>query len=63
MMHEREKSDPNIVAGKPTNNAGLPAAEPVEPRAGTEGNAKARTGHSVGSACHRRSIAYDRPQG
>ena len=39
MMHEREKSDPNIVAGKPTNNAGLPAAEPVEPRAGTKGNA------------------------
>ena len=62
MMHEREKSDPVIGAGKPTNNAGLPAAEPVEPRAGTKGNT-ARTGHSVGSACHRRSIAYDRPQG
>ena len=39
MMHGREKSDPAIVATKPTNKAGQPAAEPVEPRAGTEGNA------------------------
>src|ERR671917_1419640 len=39
MMHGREKSDPAIVAAKPTNKAGRPAAEPVEPRAGTEGNA------------------------
>jgi RNA-directed DNA polymerase len=39
MMHGREKSDPAIVAVKPTNKAGRPAAEPVEPRAGTEGNA------------------------
>ena len=39
MMHEREKSDPVVVAGKPTNNAGQPAAEPVEPRTGTKGNA------------------------
>ncbi len=39
MMHGREKSDPAIVAGKPTNKAGRPAAEPVEPRAGAEGNA------------------------
>ena len=39
MMHGREKSDPAIVAVKPTNKAGKPAAEPVEPRAGTEGNA------------------------
>jgi hypothetical protein len=39
MMHEREKSDPEIVAGKPTNKAGATAAEPVEPRAGTKGNA------------------------
>ena len=28
-----------IVAGKPTNTAGATAAEPVEPRAGTKGNA------------------------
>ena len=39
MMHGREKSDPAIVATKPTNKAGQPAAEPVEPRAGAEGNA------------------------
>ena len=39
MMHGREKSDPAIVAGKPTNKAGQPAAEPVERRAGAKGNA------------------------
>src|SRR5215207_9207463 len=37
-MHGCEKSDPAIVARKPTNKAGQPAAEPVEPRAGAEGN-------------------------
>ena len=39
MMHGREKSDPAIVARKPANKAGQPAAEPVERRAGAEGNA------------------------
>jgi RNA-directed DNA polymerase len=39
MMHAREKSDPAIVAVKPTNKAGQPDAELVEPRAGTEGKA------------------------
>src|ERR1700682_3770172 len=39
MMHGREKSDPAVVARKPANKAGQPAAEPAEPRAGTEGNA------------------------
>jgi hypothetical protein len=39
MMHGREKSDPAIVAGKPTNKAERSAAEPVERRAGTKGNA------------------------
>jgi RNA-directed DNA polymerase len=39
VMHGREKSDPAIVATKPTNKAGQSAAEPVEPRAGAEGNA------------------------
>lgn len=38
MMHGRGKSDSAIVAEKPTNKAGRPAAEPVEPRAGTKGN-------------------------
>ena len=49
MMNGHEKSDSVIVAAKPANKvegppaarpAGEPqAAEPVEPRAGTEGNA------------------------
>jgi RNA-directed DNA polymerase len=39
MMNGRGKSDPAIVAGKPTNAAERSAAEPAEPRAGTEGNA------------------------
>jgi hypothetical protein len=39
MMHGREKSDPAIVAKKPANKVGRSAAELVEPRAGTEGNA------------------------
>jgi hypothetical protein len=33
MMYDREKSDPAKVAVKPTNKAGQPAAELVEPRA------------------------------
>ncbi len=40
MMHGREKSDPAIVAEKPPNKVGSPAAEGVEPRAGAEGNAR-----------------------
>ena len=39
MMHEHEKSDSAIVAVKPTNKAEQSAAESVEPRAGTKGNA------------------------
>ena len=39
MMHGRGKSDSAIVAGKPTNKAGQPAAEPVEQRAEAKGNA------------------------
>ena len=49
MMHGREKSDLAILAGKPANKveqpapersaAKLKAAEPVERRAGTKGNA------------------------
>src|ERR1700690_1327403 len=38
MMYDREKSDPAIVAVKPSNKAGQPAAELAEPRAGAEGN-------------------------
>ena len=38
MMNGLEKSDPAIVAMKPANKVGQPAAEWVEPRAGAEGN-------------------------
>src|ERR1700730_8450275 len=37
MMHGREKSDPAIVAGKPTNKVASATAEPAGPRAGEEG--------------------------
>ncbi len=37
MMYGHEKSDPAIVAVKPTNKAERSAAELVEPRAGTKG--------------------------
>ena len=38
-MNGREKSNSAEVAVKPANKTGMPAAEQVEPRAGTEGNA------------------------
>jgi RNA-directed DNA polymerase len=48
-MHEHEKSDPAIGAGKPTNKADtisvVDAAEPVEQRAGTKGNASEQSTH------------------
>jgi RNA-directed DNA polymerase len=40
MMHGRGTSDSATVAVKPTNKAEQSAAEPVEPRAETEGNAR-----------------------
>src|SRR5262249_23080204 len=53
MMHGHEKSDPAVVAVKPANEAeqptaeqsveGTAAAESVEPRAGTKGNAGQQT--------------------
>jgi RNA-directed DNA polymerase len=49
MMHEREKSDPAIRAGKPTNKVEVTpvttAAEPVEQRAGAKGNASEQSTH------------------
>ena len=38
MMHGREKSDSGVLALKPANKAGQPAAEWAERRPGTEGN-------------------------
>ena len=57
MMHGSEKSDPGIVAMKPANKAEQPAAdatavepyaaEPVERRAGTKGNADWQSTHQT----------------
>jgi len=44
-MHDSEKSDSGVVAMKPTNKAGRPAAESVEPRPGTKGNADQQNTH------------------
>src|SRR6202051_2158380 len=45
-MHESQKSDLAVVAVTPTNKAGgSSAAEPVEPRAGTEGNVGQQSTH------------------
>jgi len=59
MMHGRGKSDSAIVAAKPMNKADPSAAELVEPRAGTEGNAgqqstrRSQTRESVSQALER----------
>ena len=44
-MNDPEKSDPRIVATKPTNKAGQPGAELVEPRLGTKGNVGQQSTH------------------
>ena len=48
-MHDLEKSDSAVVAVKSPNKAGLPAAEAVEPRAGTKGNADQQSTHRTQS--------------
>ena len=48
-MHDLEKSDSAVVAAKPPNKAGLPAAEAVEPRAGAKGNADQQSTHRTQS--------------
>jgi len=67
MMHGRGKSDSAIVVLKPTNKAEQSAAEPVEPRAGTKGNAdqqsmrRAQSRESVSQALERiRKVARER---
>src|SRR5713226_1053522 len=77
MMHGHEKSDSAIVALKPANEAEQPAVErsaaeptatgPVEPRAGTKGNAdqqstcRAQSRVSVSQALERiRKVARER---
>src|SRR6516164_2906096 len=49
-MHDQEKSDSAIVAVKPSNKAGTPAAEAVEPRAGTKGNADQQSTRRSGAS-------------
>src|ERR1700674_1414156 len=53
-MYDHEKSDPAIVAVKPTNKAGQPTAELVEPRAGAEGNVNQQ---STGRAQYRETVS------
>src|SRR3979411_2243970 len=53
-MYDHEKSDPAIVAVKPTNKAGQPAGELVEPRAGAEGNVSQQ---STGRAQYRGTVS------
>ena len=67
MMHGHEKSDFAIVAAKPANNAERSAAEPVERRAETKGNAgqqstcRAQNRVSVSHALERiRKVARER---
>jgi len=48
-MHDLEKSDSAIVAAKPPNKAGPPAAEAVEPRVGAKGNADQQSTHRTQS--------------
>src|SRR5215472_12152755 len=63
MMHGHGKSDPNVVAEKPANNAEQSAAESVEPRTGTKGKAgqqstrRAQDRESVSQALERIRIA------
>ncbi len=58
-MNGQEESDPTVVAMKPTNKAGRPAAESAERRVGTEGNAGQ---HNTRRAQNRESVtqALDR---
>ena len=44
-MHDPEKSDSAVVAGKSPNKAGPPAAEVAEQRAGTKRNAGEQSTH------------------
>jgi RNA-directed DNA polymerase len=66
VMHEPEKSDTVVVAVKPTNNAERSAAELVEPRTGTKGNAnqqstrRAQDRESVSQALERVRLAARR---
>ena len=53
-MNGHEKSDPTVLAMKPTNKAGRPVAEPGERRVGTKGNANQ---HNRRRAQNRESVS------
>ena len=53
MMHGHEKSDSAIVAVKPANKVERSAAEPVEPRAGDQGECGSAK-HAPDSEPHKR---------
>jgi RNA-directed DNA polymerase len=55
MMNGKEKSDPAVVAVKPANKDAQASAEPVEPRAGAEGNA---VEHGMGRTPGRESMSH-----
>jgi RNA-directed DNA polymerase len=48
-MAHHKQADSGRVAAKPTNKAGRPAAEPVEPRPGTKGDADQQSTHRTQS--------------
>ena len=69
MMYESEKSDPAVIARKPTNRAERSAAESVERRAGAKGTAnqqstrRAQNRESVSQALGRVRQADGRRRG
>src|SRR3977135_585211 len=54
MMHEREKSDPAVVAVKPVNAAARPAGVSVQTRGGA---GEKRSQHSTGRAQKRATVS------
>ena len=59
-MHDPEKSDSGIVVMKPMNKAGRLAAELVEPRPGTKGNADQQSTHRTQSRARVTQAPLDR---
>jgi RNA-directed DNA polymerase len=60
MMNGPEKSDPGIVSMKPANKAEQSAAEPVEQRAETKGNAGQQSTHRTHASRTTACAASDR---
>ena len=65
MMHEREKSDPSIVARKPANKLGQPRGGAGGAKGGDRGKhgrAMTRAGRRAGKACPRGLNVYGKQQ-